>query len=806
MTSRLGPGREATAPSLQVSYTLPPLISFRDDPHRRYLRGENPSTMRSLPILELPPPKPTYSSYVPQGLSTPRVKRSHMPIMEANESALGNIHEQHMRPISAMKISATGESTTLYSAGMDGLVCQWNISSLDQSAIPMLVQSARPHRSWIWDMALCRGHETVVTCSSDCTVKAWNAGIDGSSYELGAHGDFVKAVASAPAASWVASGSLDHTICLWDLKEGRQEPMWRAMAPASIYSTTCNYTGSVTATGGVDRTIHGWDPRMRDSTFELFGHDDNVRTMCMSPDGRYLLSGSSDTTVRLWSVGEQRCIHTFLHHNSSVWSLHSSDPQLMTFYSGDRDGYLCKINWNHNKDLSEGQCIVLAQESSSETGKIPSILSIAHDNRHQRLWTSTLASSTFRSWKDVPTNANLQLNKEGDQSNLNEIPLQSQVNLKPMRHSDMLSSPVSANDPHTTATMTETGDATQLQQADSAEEAIPLSASPLLEVPGSHGIIRACMLNDRMHALTIDSGGIVALWHIPKAQCLGTFGNDSLYAAARAQQSNDDWRPQDKPSDTLDMVQGIIEGEGVTQSWCSLDTSTGLLTVYIDENRVWSAEVYADEFNLDVVSGEEQPWTEDRVVLGVCVLRNLFRGLLLAEAALHPPEDNDGVPQLARWLTMPQITPETLMHMPLLQLPHAPQSKDMNQSLHSIITHMTGTSASTASATVPAPSHVTVSPFEMALLQLLNKVQAHFVTAPSSATGTSPSDSNGSLLNGLRRAGQKVQSRLDSTNKMPFASFEQNMSMLQNLLQGPRRSAPPSPGTPGIFFRRWRTH
>lgn len=800
MTSRFGPGREGMGPSLQVSYTLPPLISLKNDPSRRYLRGENPSVMRSLPILELPPPKPTHSSYVSKGLSTPRVRRSQKPIVEANGTVLGNVQEQHMRPVSAMKLSTEDQSTFLYSAGMDGLVCQWDVGSLDRNTTPRLVQSARPHRNWIWDMALCRGQETVVTCSSDCTVKAWNAGTDGSSYELGAHGDFVKALASASAAEWVASGSLDRTICLWDLKEGRQEPMWRAKAPASIYSTACNYTGSVTATGGVDRTIHGWDPRMRDSTFQLFGHDDNVRTMCMSPDGRYLLSGSSDTTVRLWSVGEQRCLHTFMHHNSSVWSVHSNDSQLTTFYSGDRDGYLCKVDWNHTKDLSEGQCTLVAQESSSEAGSMPSILSIAVDDSHQTIWTSTIASSAFRCWKDVPLKSDRPLSSDGGPSNEPDIPLQSQVNLKPMRTAEMLSSPVSSsNHPLASPAWIQKEDDTALQPHDSADEATPVSSSPLVEVPGSHGIIRACMLNDRMHALTIDSGGIVALWHIPKATCLGTFDSDALRAVARTQQRGEDWLPQDKPSDTLEMIQGIIEGDGVTQSWCSLDTSTGLLTVYIDESRAWTAEVYADEFNMDVVSGEEQPWTEDRVVLGVCVLRNLFRGLLIAEATLHPPENNDGVPQLARWLTMLQVTPETLLHMPLSQLPNAPQSDNMDQSMHSIMAHMTGTSKSQARATVPSPSHVTDSPLEMALLQMLDKVLAHF---PPGSAGTSPTslDSNGSLLNGLRRANQKQQPRLDLTAKSGFMNFEQEMNILQTILQGPRRSAPPSPGTPGIFF------
>ena len=113
---------------------------------------------------------------------------------------------------------------------------------------------------------------------------------------------------------------------------------------------------------------------------------------------------------------------------------------------------------------------------------------------------------------------------------------------------------------------------------------------------------------------------------------------------------------------------------------------------------------------------------------------------------------------------------------------------------------MTGTFTSTASGSVPAPAQVAESPLETTLLQLLNKVQAHFFTTPSSATSISSADSNGSLLNGLRRGVQKPQARLDSSNRTALVNFEQDLNALQSILQGPRRSAPPSPGTPGIFY------
>ncbi len=48
---------------------------------------------------------------------------------------------------------------------------------------------------------------------------------------------------------------------------------------------------------------------------DFTGHSSSIYSVAFSPDGKYLASGSADSTVKLWSVESQKEVNTLQGHS-----------------------------------------------------------------------------------------------------------------------------------------------------------------------------------------------------------------------------------------------------------------------------------------------------------------------------------------------------------------------------------------------------------------------------------------------------------------------------------------------------------
>lgn len=71
--------------------------------------------------------------------------------------------------------------------------------------------------------------------------------------------------------------------------------------------------------GSRDTTLRIWDIEKGQCKHVLMGHQASVR--CLEIHGDLVVSGSYDTTARIWSISEGRCLRTLQGHFSQIYAV-----------------------------------------------------------------------------------------------------------------------------------------------------------------------------------------------------------------------------------------------------------------------------------------------------------------------------------------------------------------------------------------------------------------------------------------------------------------------------------------------------
>ncbi|RMC11430.1 hypothetical protein DUI87_11549 [Hirundo rustica rustica] len=104
-----------------------------------------------------------------------------------------------------------------------------------------------------------------------------------------------------PNSNYIATGSADRTIRLWDVLNGNCVRIFTGHK-GPIHSLAFSPNGRFLATGATDGRVLLWDIGHGLMVGELKGHTDTIYALRFSRDGEILASGSMDNTVRLWDA------------------------------------------------------------------------------------------------------------------------------------------------------------------------------------------------------------------------------------------------------------------------------------------------------------------------------------------------------------------------------------------------------------------------------------------------------------------------------------------------------------------------
>lgn len=121
--------------------------------------------------------------------------------------------------------------------------------------------------------------------------------------------DLVTAAAFGP--DWVAAASQDRTIRLYTLEGGLRRTL--SGHAGAVLAVAVSPDGKTLVSGGADSTIRVWDPASGALRRALINHGDRVNALAWSPDGRHLASASRDRTLRFWQPDIGRLLRIVKH-------------------------------------------------------------------------------------------------------------------------------------------------------------------------------------------------------------------------------------------------------------------------------------------------------------------------------------------------------------------------------------------------------------------------------------------------------------------------------------------------------------
>lgn len=220
------------------------------------------------------------------------------------------------------QVSFSPKEPYFATASADGTACLWDLEGNS-------IQSFKGHLNAVWSTTFSADGQLLVTGSADQTIRLWNLQGQQQCQWNGAAGP-IWSVSFSADGKFLASGADDGSVCLWDLQGNLVHGFPAGKSP--ILSVSFSPDGNFLAGSSSAGKLYIWNWNKR-KLFKEFTHDPAIPiwSACFSPSSRFLASGSLDRNAYLWDLERESNADTDANEPISVFRGHKGPVRAVSF-------------------------------------------------------------------------------------------------------------------------------------------------------------------------------------------------------------------------------------------------------------------------------------------------------------------------------------------------------------------------------------------------------------------------------------------------------------------------------------------
>lgn len=230
-------------------------------------------------------------------------------------------------------IAMTADGRRLVSASEDQTLRVWELSTSSPPGSvlsdPGELHTLLGHTSQVNTVAVTADGRLAISGSSEKSLKVWDLERGMELCSLHGHADTVEKVVITPEGRRVVSASGDKTIRVWDIESGEQLHNLHGSQHIITNLMLAPDGHRIISSSFEDQTIKIWDipfylyPGLKYNAPRrpLLCHTDSVNALAVTPDGRQLVSASSDATLKLWDLASGTELLTFQSHPAPIYTV-----------------------------------------------------------------------------------------------------------------------------------------------------------------------------------------------------------------------------------------------------------------------------------------------------------------------------------------------------------------------------------------------------------------------------------------------------------------------------------------------------